>query len=137
MTTRHLQKSQVGFHFTLGSPYKEEGDYGDEWRYYKACVPAVEEALSALPFWKQTEDEANDVMQIAPYSFCDFDAAEIDCFNNEMTCSFWIESQRVALFPKEHITAMREAIASVMAAKFVRAQSYQEYSETGFTDLDL
>ena len=137
MPNRHLQKSQVGFHFTLGSAYTEDGKYGDEWLYYKACVPGIEEALRALPFWKQTEEEANDVMQIAPYVFCDFDAAEMECFNNEMTCSFWIQSERVELFPKEHITAMRDAISSVMAAKFVRAQSYQEYSESGFTELAL
>lgn len=134
MTTRYLQKSQVGFHFGLGSLYKEEGDYNDDYLYFQSCVPAIEDALRALPFWKQTVEEANDAMQVAPYEFCEFDG-EMECINEEMTCSFWVESARVALFPQEHVLAMRNAIESVMSAKFIKAKSYTEYRETGFTDI--
>lgn len=136
MTTRYLKKSQVGFHFTLGSPYSEDGDYENDWRYFQQCSPAIQAALRALPCWTQTVMQAADPLEIAPYAVCDFDI-EMECINNEMTCSFWVESERIALFPKADVLAMRDAIGSAMTARFVKAQTYLEYSESGFADLEI
>lgn len=136
MSTRYLQLSQVGFYFSLGTPYNPEVDYENDRAYFQACADAVNDALRALPCWQQTPDEAADPMQIAPYAVCDFDQ-EFEAIDGEMAGSFWVQSERVALFPKDDVIAMRDAVASVMAAKFVRARSHTEYRETNHNDIDL
>ena len=136
MTTRYLQKSHVGFHFSMGTLPSDDCNYGTDQSYFKACAPFAKAALEALPFWKQTKEEAKDAMQVAPYDCCSFDS-EMECINGKMACSFWVDSQRLTLFPNEHVVAMRNAIASVMISTCVKVQAYTEYNETGYVELAL
>lgn len=136
MTTRYLQNSQMGFYFTMGSPFSEDGDYDGDVNYMLQCLPAIKDALHALPCWKQTVEEANDIMQVQPYEFCEFEQ-QFEVIDDQVVFSFWVQSERLALFPLEDTTAMRDAIQSVTAASFVKAQSYQEWKESMFADVTL
>lgn len=136
MLTKYLQTSHIGFYFSLGVPPQDDSEYADKKRDFEACAPSVKAALSALPFWKQTDEEANDLMQVDPYALCQFDS-EIECINGDMACSFWVDSQRLTLFPKDHAIAMRDAIASVVMKTCIKVKTYVEYNETGYADLEL
>ena len=136
MTTRYLQISQLGFYLTLGSLFKEDGDYSSDIAYFEQCLPAVVAAIKALPCWTQTVDESNDPMQIAPYAFCDFDP-DFLIKNDLVTFSFWIQSERVALFPKADAVAMKDAISSAMAATYVQTTTYEEWRETQRNEFDI
>lgn len=136
MTTRLLQVSQMGFYFTLGSVFDENGDFSADYTYFEQCFPTVRDALRALPIWSQTVEEQNDPMQIYPYSVADFDG-EFEVIDGRVAYSFWVISERLVLFPKEHVQAMRDAINAAMAAAFVKAASYQEWRESFHQDVDL
>lgn len=136
MTSRYLQISQMGFYFTLGTPFDEDGDFSADCAYFEQCFPAVRSALRALPIWTQTIEEQNDPMQIHPFSVAEFDG-EIEVLNDKVAYSFWVISERLVLFPKEHVEMMRDAINAVMAAAFVKATSYQEWRETFHEDVAL
>lgn len=136
MSTRYLQTSQMGFYFSLGTPFDPNGDYAADSQYMQDCLPAVKDALKALPCWTQTVDEANDPMQVQPYVFCDFEP-DFEVIDNKVAYSFWVQSERLALFPRADVAAMRDAMQSMMAAAFVQAQSYQEWKESLFAVVEL
>lgn len=136
MTTRLLQASQMGFYFTLGTVFHEDGDFSADCAYFEGCAPAVRAALHALPIWHQTVEEQADPMQINPYCMIDF-TSEIEELDNKVACSFWVVNERLTVFPTEHVAMMRDAINAVMAATFVKATAYQEWRESFHRDVDL
>ena len=136
MTTRLLQASQMGFYFTLGSVFDEDGDFSADYTYFEQCFPAVKAALRCLPIWTQTAAEEKDPLQISPYSVAAFDG-EIEVLDGKVAYSFWVISERQVIFPKEDVEMMRDAMNAVMAASFVKATAYQEWRETFHQDVEL